>query len=392
MDPIRGIEVRTPCGHYYDKACILQLFEGASKDESLFPPRCCREPIPIDSVAPHMTSVALATFMGKTVEFGTKKRVYCANRSCSRFLGAQHEGTTAFFRPQLPYFKCTARGCNTTTCSSCKQALTTGAFHRCTTNPDDSRVLALGRESGWARCPGCETMIELNLGCYHMTCRCRTQFCYLCRERWKTCTCPQWDEGRLLSAAEERADAQLRQGALARGGPRIEREPAARGPVRVVAAPARLPARAGDPATTTPARGAAQATVARPTPPSPAARRSQGTASSSTRPLSTTTRPSSTVTSNADSSTANRRPSTMHAGLASSSSRGGLHKVKTERERLVRMWMDHLRVDHDCNHVNWTYRRGAGKCESCHDRLPLYLFRCDGCSMMACRRCRWNRL
>ena len=37
-------------------------------------------------------------------------------------------------------------------------------------------------------------MIELNHGCFHMTCRCKTQFCYRCGAQWKTCSCPQWEE------------------------------------------------------------------------------------------------------------------------------------------------------------------------------------------------------
>ena len=56
MDPIRGVEVRTPCAHYYDKTCILDLFEAAMKDESLFPSRCCRQHIPFASVSKYMTS------------------------------------------------------------------------------------------------------------------------------------------------------------------------------------------------------------------------------------------------------------------------------------------------------------------------------------------------
>ena len=41
------------------------------------------------------------------------------------------------------------------------------------------------------------------MGCYHMTCRCRRQFCYLCARTWKTCHCSQWDEKRLYGRAEE---------------------------------------------------------------------------------------------------------------------------------------------------------------------------------------------
>jgi hypothetical protein len=39
--------------------------------------------------------------------------------------------------------------------------------------------------------------VELSTGCFHMTCRCKAQFCYLCAARWKSCACVQWNERRL---------------------------------------------------------------------------------------------------------------------------------------------------------------------------------------------------
>ena len=36
--------------------------------------------------------------------------------------------------------------------------------------------------------------------------------------------------------------------------------------------------------------------------------------------------------------------------------------------------MEWLRVDRECDHANWRYRHGGGRCESCHHDLPLYLF------------------
>jgi hypothetical protein len=44
------------------------------------------------------------------------------------------------------------------------------------------------------------------------------------------------------------------------------------------------------------------------------------------------------------------------------------------RERMIRETMEHLRVDHDCQHTTWRYRRGSGRCESCYENLPNYLF------------------
>jgi len=133
------------------------------------------------------------------------KRVYCARPRCSRFLGRQEEGL-AWLTTGTKAYTCT---CGMATCSRCKQAHENNAKHSCKTDDGTEVVLALGKVEGWARCPGCRTMIELNMGCFHMTCVCKTEFCYLCQARWKTCSCKQWDETRLVVAAEERIDLEL---------------------------------------------------------------------------------------------------------------------------------------------------------------------------------------
>lgn len=54
---------------------------------------------------------------------------------------------------------------------------------------------------------------------------------------------------------------------------------------------------------------------------------------------------------------------------------------------------DLLRTNQECRHVDtWAYIEGGGKCEECNDYLRLYLYRCRVCHLMACRRCRYNRL
>ncbi|PCH45043.1 hypothetical protein WOLCODRAFT_48812, partial [Wolfiporia cocos MD-104 SS10] len=190
-DPIYGDEIRAPCGDYYDKECILDLIQAATRDESLFPPRCCRQVIPLESVIRFMSIDLIRLFHEKKKEFGTLKRVYCANPSCSRFLGEQIDGKIRHWL--WPSYIC---DCATRTCTRCK-ARYSPLSHRCSAAQQDSDVLALGQTAGWQRCPGCEQLIELHHGCFHMTCRCKTEFCYVCRAKWKSCACPQWDERRL---------------------------------------------------------------------------------------------------------------------------------------------------------------------------------------------------
>ncbi|KAI1325696.1 hypothetical protein F5Y16DRAFT_257327 [Xylariaceae sp. FL0255] len=39
---------RAPCNHEYCRQCLERLFKDAIVDESLFPPRCCRQTMPLD--------------------------------------------------------------------------------------------------------------------------------------------------------------------------------------------------------------------------------------------------------------------------------------------------------------------------------------------------------
>ncbi|RDX54706.1 hypothetical protein OH76DRAFT_989817 [Lentinus brumalis] len=133
-----------------------------------------------------MSATFAQSFIEKKKEYGTRNRVYCARPSCSRFLGTHNKGSFPFvFRRRK--LKCSAPDCRTVTCSSCKNEVVSGTRHRCQPADVDVSVLSLGQQSGWARCPCCETMIELNDGCYHITCRCGAEFCYRCQARWRIC-------------------------------------------------------------------------------------------------------------------------------------------------------------------------------------------------------------
>ncbi|EMD34830.1 hypothetical protein CERSUDRAFT_117009 [Gelatoporia subvermispora B] len=202
LEVITSANIVAPCGHHYDEGCILDLFENSMKDESLFPPRCCSQIIPLESVLEYVDLDWLHQFEAKMEEFGALNRVYCANPACGHFLGSQQEHDS--FGPSAstaaPMTKaCPAVACMTTTCLLCKHEVT-GLEHRCSEDAQDAQVLQLGRAAGWARCPGCKTMVERDQGCFHMTCRCQTQFCYLCESRWKTCACPQMPAQRLPEA------------------------------------------------------------------------------------------------------------------------------------------------------------------------------------------------
>jgi hypothetical protein len=263
---------------------------------------------------------------------------------------------------------CPAPGCLTRTCRSCRSKVASGDLHsKCKVDEMDQQILALGKDAGWARCPGCAQMIELQMGCYHMTCRCKTEFCYLCTARWKTCACTQWDEQRLVAAAEERVNLQYRRP----HGPRVviaqadSRQPAQAVQPRPVTAPRQRPViptqnshgdiavrdelnlrRVPGAAVTPRTHTATLAPPVRRLQPTPGRASIASTSPLRTHPTVPTARPPNPV-ANFDTSI---------------------------RDRLVREAVEDLRVNHDCQHTKWSYRSGGGQCRTCYSQLPLYLF------------------
>jgi hypothetical protein len=153
------------------------------------------------------------SFEKKAVEFATvfKDRLYCPRPTCSVFLGSTIDHLDNVVCPR----------CATEVCVSCKQTVHPG--EACGESLAVQQVKALAREQHWQTCPGCAQIIDLEQGCYHMTCRCRMEFCYVCAARWKTCKCPQWEEARLLRTAEQRVENEM--GARARvAAPEIFRQ------------------------------------------------------------------------------------------------------------------------------------------------------------------------
>ncbi|KAI0768486.1 hypothetical protein BD413DRAFT_126320 [Trametes elegans] len=173
--PTQAVVVRLACGHAYHPACVRKLFENAASDESLFPPKCCGATIEIDMVRRHLDDSFLSLYRFKEREFGTANRVYCHNPRCSAFLCAAKTHADAL---------CCAY-CVRETCACCKQEahplLTCSAAA-------EKVVLDLGKIRRRQRCPSCRTLVDRIDGCPHMTCRCGTQFCYLCGRMWATCS------------------------------------------------------------------------------------------------------------------------------------------------------------------------------------------------------------
>ena len=148
--------IETPCGHHYCRDCVVRLFEDSTVDESLFPTRCCRQPILLSLVRSFLTSDLISKIELKIIEHETPSRMYCAKVGCATFIiPANIEGTTA---------SCSV--CQHKTCIKCEAISHEG---QCRTNDGTAEVLETARSMGWQRCYNCSFMIELSTGCNHMT-------------------------------------------------------------------------------------------------------------------------------------------------------------------------------------------------------------------------------
>jgi hypothetical protein len=181
-------------------------------DDSLFPPKCCRQPITAGAMRIHLTGDLVRQYEAKKVEYETPDRTYCSNAFCSAFIRAEN----------IADEKATCPVCAEDTCTMCKAEAHTGD---CPADTALQLVLDTANENGWQRCYGCRRLVELDIGCNHITyvsliavsgvntdlnrCPCRAEFCYICAQRWKTCRCEQWNEDRLYARANQVVARQL---------------------------------------------------------------------------------------------------------------------------------------------------------------------------------------
>lgn len=158
LDEIHTSTYTSPCGHEFCLDCIKEMFLAATKDEELYPPRCCGETVPPGIALRVLNYKELSAFSERGMEWTAKDRLYCADPTCSKF---------------IPPFAIKDK---IGVCPSCKQS--THLTCRSLAHPgidcpmDDAlnNVLSIAENEGWRRCFHCRAMVELRHGCNHITC------------------------------------------------------------------------------------------------------------------------------------------------------------------------------------------------------------------------------
>ncbi|RPA84424.1 hypothetical protein BJ508DRAFT_206243, partial [Ascobolus immersus RN42] len=161
--------ILSPCGDAYCRTCLQDLFRFATKDESVFPPKCCKVVIPRPKGL--LTKEEKRAFKKSAVEFSTdeSERNYC--HKCNKFIS-----TTRYRRSVLVPLVCMDMNCRAVTSRCCGRE-----FHGyyC---PDDKEFMGeffeLAKRNKWAICPRCGMVVERSYGCDSMICRCGKYFLY----------------------------------------------------------------------------------------------------------------------------------------------------------------------------------------------------------------------
>lgn len=155
------------------------------------PPRCCIQPIPSSIVKAVLTKEEQQLFLKAVIQFSTpwEARIFCPNTACGEFIPPRKH-----VDPKHP-FKVTCPECRRRVCVMCKRdAHPLGKD--CPGDWELDKVLKIGESRGWRRCYKCRNLVELSVGCTHITCRCKAQFCYICGAVWDPVVgCPNFCNG-----------------------------------------------------------------------------------------------------------------------------------------------------------------------------------------------------
>lgn len=147
------------CGHEFCRDCIREMFLGAIKDEELYPPRCCGEVVPPGVALRILNYEELRAFSDRAIEWTAKDRLYCAERTCSKFIPPS--------AIQNELGDCS--NCNQQTHLTCRSFAHPGVD--CPMDEALHGILEMADDKNWKRCFHCRTMVELEHGCNHITCR-----------------------------------------------------------------------------------------------------------------------------------------------------------------------------------------------------------------------------
>ncbi|KAK4269544.1 hypothetical protein QN277_022688 [Acacia crassicarpa] len=179
------------CDHSYCSDCMTKHVVTKIQDsitavpcpgldcESVFELEACRPWLPRDIIERWDQALCEALFL-KVPKF------YCPFKDCSAMMLVENEEDQGAEETE-----CLA--CHRMFCARCNVSWHPGVdceeYQKLNENErqrEDLLVRQLAKEKKWRRCPKCRFYVEKLIGCLHITCRCKYQFCYACGEEWNS--------------------------------------------------------------------------------------------------------------------------------------------------------------------------------------------------------------
>ncbi|XP_007204931.2 probable E3 ubiquitin-protein ligase rbrA [Prunus persica] len=199
------------CHHKYCLACMKHHVEVnlQSGIVAQCPHKDCKCEVNIITckklLSPELADIMIERIKESSIP--VTEKVYCAFPMCSALMSKKEvlEHTKTSFVSEGGR-KCMK--CQRYFCVNCKVPwhcdMSCYDYQRSETNSlaEEQLLKSLAIKKLWRQCSKCKHMVELDSGCYHITCRCGHQFCYTCGAEWKnkraTCSCPLWDEHHII--------------------------------------------------------------------------------------------------------------------------------------------------------------------------------------------------
>ncbi|OVA06917.1 zinc finger protein [Macleaya cordata] len=181
--------MNTKCSHTFCSDCVSKHI-AAKIQENNITVRClqlkCKE-----TLEPHMcrTIIPKQVFdrWGDAISESlilASQKIYCPFKDCSALL--VNEGDEVIREAECPL-------CFRLFCAQCKvpwhSEIKCEDFQKLNKNEraqEDIMFMKLAKNKNWKRCPNCKIYVEKKDGCWHITCRCKFEFCYDCGSSWST--------------------------------------------------------------------------------------------------------------------------------------------------------------------------------------------------------------
>ncbi|CAI2368115.1 unnamed protein product [Moneuplotes crassus] len=183
--------VLTECGHMYHAECF-EMYIRSKVEVKAFPINCpslgCMKKLPESDIREVCDEKLYQKYERFEFEHFVEQNPdlyhFCPTPDCQYVF--ECDITTG------PY-KHDCKMCSETYCLKCKekwhQGLTCEELKEIKeSSPEDYDVIKVIRGSLFQRCTKCRFWVEKSEGCNHITCRCGYEFCYICGEKYQTCS------------------------------------------------------------------------------------------------------------------------------------------------------------------------------------------------------------